>query len=232
MDSYSKAEFGYADRLNTMKHLAPNILPATLVAALLALAAGPAPAADEAVAIKNTTDTAGLPLYSTTLQQPAALPAVDVPMKPPEGPAANDNLAFSYDERPKLRTMTGNSAQTGIEFITLPHIYFYHDGYALSQEAKNILDGAAQYVYEHDNTVKRIVINGYASDIASTNYNYRLSDRRVYAVWDYLAGMGVPQELMTAHGWGETQPIDENWTRNGRQRNRHVEIQIVKLTDQ
>jgi len=199
--------------------------------ALLVLVAGPVPAADEPVAIKNTTDTAGLPLYGTTVQRAALLPAVDVPLKAPEGPVSNDNLAFSYDERPKLRTMTGTQPHTGIEFITLPHIYFYHDGFALSQEAKDILDGAAQFIYEHDNTIKRIVINGYASDIASANYNYRLSDRRVYAVWDYLAGLGVPQDLMSANGWGETRPIDENWTRNGRQRNRHVEIQIVKATD-
>ena len=214
-----------------MKNPVIHTLPATVIATLMALT-GPVLAATGSDTIKNTTDTAGLPPYSTILQHPDVLPAVDVPMKAPEGPVSNDNLAFSYDERPKLRTMTGNRAQTGIEFITLPHINFYHDGFKLSQEAKDILDGAAQFVYENDSTIKRIVINGYASDIAGANYNYRLSDRRAYAVWDYLAGMGVPQELMMVHGWGETRPIDENWTRNGRERNRHVEIQIVKLANQ
>lgn len=229
MGSYSKAGFRRADSLDTMKHLYINIASGLLSATLL-LAGTVVEAAADAGGVKNTTDTAGLSLERVAQQQAAALPPVVVPLKPPTGPVVNDNLAFSYDERPELRTMTDSSAATAIEFITLPHIYFYHNGYELSQAAKDILDGAAQFIYEHDNTIKRIVINGYASDIASDTYNYRLSDRRVYAVWDYLTGLGVPQQLMSVHGWGETRPIDENWSRSGRARNRHVEIQIVKLT--
>jgi outer membrane protein OmpA-like peptidoglycan-associated protein len=214
-----------------MKFTALFMLPVAVITGLLTLP-GVAAAVEQDVVTTNTTDTAGLSTYRQTRQRSDLLPAINVPLKPPEESVANDNLAFSYDRRPELRTMTAVRPHAGIEFITLPHIYFNHDGFRLSREAKDILDGAAQYVYEHDSTIKRILIQGYTSNIADVNYNYRLSDRRVYAVWDYLAAMGVPLDLMSVHGWGETRPIDENWTRNGRQRNRHVEIQIVRATTQ
>jgi len=154
----------------------------------------------------------------------------DPPEPVPDSAIVNDNLAFALDSRPKLRAMTQGQPQGGIEFITLPHIFFDHDGIRLGQEAKDILDGAAQYVFENDTTVKRVLIQAHTSDIADENYNYRLSDSRAYAIWDYLASMGVPMEIMAVKSWGETQPVDENWTRAGRQRNRYVEIQLVRST--
>ena len=140
----------------------------------------------------------------------------------------NDNLAFSYEYRPPLARMT-QAAPGELEFITLPHIHFGHGENKLDPEATEILDGAAQFVFENDTTVKRIIIHGHTDDIADQNYNYRLSDRRAYAVWDYLAGKGIPTELMVVTGWGDSRPIDENWTREGRQRNRRIEIQIVQM---
>ncbi len=147
---------------------------------------------------------------------------------------ANDNLAFALDNRPRLRTMTQGTqpgqASSRLEFISLPHIFFNHDDFTLNKEARDILDGAAQFVFENDTTVRRVMIQSHSSDIADQNYNYRLSDRRAYAVWDYLAGVGVPIEIIAVKSWGEDHPIDENWTRNGRERNRHVEIQLVRAT--
>ena len=170
-----------------------------------------------------------LPFISAAMQTDMDLPAVTAPLKRPEGSVVNDNLAFSYEYRPQLQSMTQPGQSADLEFITLPHINFGHDDTRLSPQAADILNGAAQFVFENDNTIKRILINGYTNNIADKDYNYRLSDRRAYTVWDYLAGMGVPPELMVVNGWGENSPIDENWTRAGRQRNRHIEIQIVKI---
>jgi len=205
------------------------LAPLTLLAALISTAIFFTPATVRA-AQSTAQEAINLPLLSNATQTVAELPAVETPLKRPEGPVVNDNLAFSYENRPQLQTMTQVTQNSGIEFITLPHIYFGHDGIRLSPEATDILNGAAQFVFENDTTIKRILIHGHTSNIADINYNYRLSDRRAYAIWDYLAGMGVPPELMVVKGWGESRPADENWTRKGRQRNRHVEIQIVRLT--
>jgi len=204
------------------------LAPLTLLAALISTALFFAPATARADQTRPQI-TMELPLLSQTTQTSSELPTINTPLKRPEGPVVNDNLAFSYEMRPQLQTMTQAKKSADIEFITLPHISFGHDGNQLSQAATDILNGAAQFVFENDTTIKRILINGHTSNIADKNYNYRLSDQRAYTVWDYLAGMGVPPEMMVVNGWGETRPIDENWTRSGRQRNRHIEIQIVKM---
>jgi len=117
---------------------------------------------------------------------------------------------------------------TPLQFITLQHINFNHDSYTLSPEAAVILDSAAKYYLENDTTINRILIDGHTSDIADDDYNYQLSDRRAYAVWDYLASQGIDIDRMVVTGKGEMSPTDENWTRSGRDRNRRVEVKIIK----
>jgi outer membrane protein OmpA-like peptidoglycan-associated protein len=209
-----------------MNYLAPLTLLAALISTALFFSPATARAAADAAA--ETSQAIALPLLNNTTQTAIPLPAIDTPLMRPEGQVVNDNLAFSYEYRPSLVRMT-QPVPGEIEFITLPHIYFGHDGNKLSPEALDILNGAAQFVFENDTTVKRILIHGHANDIDNENYNYRLSDRRAYAVWDYLAGKGIPTGLLVVNGLGESQPIDESWTREGRARNRHIEIQIVQV---
>jgi len=137
----------------------------------------------------------------------------------------SEDLLFS--DAPELQVLTEDTL-TPLEFISLQHINFNHDSYVLSQEAVVILDSAAKYYFQNDTTINRILIDGHTSDIANDDYNYQLSDRRAYAVWDYLASQGVDIERMMVAGKGEISPTDENWTRSGRNRNRRVEVQIIK----
>jgi len=213
------------------------LAPLTLLAALISTALFFTPVtvrADQAdinpTTQEATQTTMALPFLSNSTQATSKLPAVNAPLKRPDEQVVNDNLAFSYEYRPQFQTISKPGKGTEIEFITLPHINFGHNGSQLSSRATDILNGAAQFVFENDTTIKRILINGHTSNIADMNYNLRLSDARAYTVLDYLAGMGVPPEMMVVNGWGETRPIDENWTRAGRQRNRHIEIQIVRIT--
>ncbi|MDD2863833.1 MAG: OmpA family protein, partial [Methylococcales bacterium] len=54
-------------------------------------------------------------------------------------------------------------------------------------------------------------------------YNWRLSQKRSQSVANYLKLKGVNNKL-TAHGYGESHPITENVTEEGRSRNRRVEL--------
>lgn len=201
------------------------LAPLTLLAALISTALIFTPATAHANSLLTIEE---LPLLNGQMQTPLTLPSVKTPLRRPDVQVVNDNLAFSYEYRPALTPMTQVISRQ-LAFITLPHISFGHNGIKLTPKATEILNGAAQYIFENDNTIKRILINGHSNDIADKYYNYRLSDSRAYAVWDYLAGKGIRAELMVVKGWGESRPIDENWTRAGRQRNRHVEIQIVQV---
>ncbi len=57
--------------------------------------------------------------------------------------------------------------------------------------------------------------------------NQKLSEQRARAVFEYLITHGV-QNKMYYQGYGSSQPIADNNTDDGRQKNRRVEFEIVK----
>ncbi len=69
-------------------------------------------------------------------------------------------------------------------------------------------------------------IYGHTDSTGSTMYNQKLSERRAQAVINYLVGKGVDPKRLTAKGFGESQPADLNTTKEGRQKNRRVEMNL------
>jgi OOP family OmpA-OmpF porin len=66
------------------------------------------------------------------------------------------------------------------------------------------------------------LIEGHTDSVGSDDYNLKLSDRRAKAVFDYLASRGVDPGRVKSIGKGETAPIADNATAEGRQENRRV----------
>ncbi len=140
--------------------------------------------------------------------------------------AGPDDITFP----PGLEALATDSlapAPPQLELISVQHIFFEYDKAELDERAKGILDEAARHI-DHHSMVSRVIIQGHTDEVASVAYNYRLADRRVAAVKNYLSAQGVPEALFYSAGLGEQRPIDEYWTREGRRRNRHVEIYIVQ----
>ena len=71
-------------------------------------------------------------------------------------------------------------------------------------------------------------IEGHTDSVGSKSLNQRLSDSRANAVMDYLVNNGIPAARLTAAGYGEDNPIENNNTRAGRAANRRVEVKLVK----
>ncbi len=113
------------------------------------------------------------------------------------------------------------------EFIPLRHVFFAHNQDLLDDQARRTLNDTALYL-RHATGVDRILIQGHADYTAGEDYNDHLSDRRSNAVREYLIGQGVTSDMLHLGGLGEHTPVDENWTREGRARNRRVEIYIVR----
>ncbi len=67
-----------------------------------------------------------------------------------------------------------------------------------------------------------VLVEGHTDSIGSDAYNMGLSDRRAKAVFDYLSSRGVNPARMSSVGYGETRPIADNSTDEGRQQNRRV----------
>lgn len=97
----------------------------------------------------------------------------------------------------------------------------------LSPDAKQQLDQVA----EQASTAKGYVlqVSGFASSDGSTEANRRLSQHRAENVIRYLVeNHNIPlRRIITPYGYGELQPVADNTTREGREQNRRVEVQVL-----
>lgn len=71
---------------------------------------------------------------------------------------------------------------------------------------------------------EQLEIIGHTDSTGPESHNQGLSERRAQAVADYLAGKGINPANMTVKGMGESSPVADNATREGRAANRRVEI--------
>ncbi len=73
----------------------------------------------------------------------------------------------------------------------------------------------------------KVELDGHTDSVGTDAYNQKLSERRAQIVADYLTAHGVDASRITAiKGFGETQPIDTNATKEGRARNRRTELKV------
>lgn len=71
------------------------------------------------------------------------------------------------------------------------------------------------------------VIEGHTDNIGTAKYNQGLSERRAKAVMKNLVDeFGIAAKRLSYKGYGETKPIADNATKEGRQRNRRVVANI------
>lgn len=74
----------------------------------------------------------------------------------------------------------------------------------------------------------QIQINGYTDSLGTDEYNLKLSEERAKAVRDYLVLKGIRADRIQYEGLGKAAPVGDNSTEEGRQKNRRVEIRILK----
>ena len=72
-----------------------------------------------------------------------------------------------------------------------------------------------------------ISVYGYTDDVGTQAYNLQLSQRRAEAVRDFLVQAGIPATIMSAKGFGESDPRVPGDSEQARAANRRVEIGIV-----
>jgi outer membrane protein OmpA-like peptidoglycan-associated protein len=77
-------------------------------------------------------------------------------------------------------------------------------------------------------SAEKLEVGGHTDNIGSEPYNQALSERRAVAVAHALGEAGVDANRLSAIGYGETVPLGDNGTDEGRARNRRIEIKIVK----
>jgi len=110
--------------------------------------------------------------------------------------------------------------------IVLTGVNLEFDKSRLTVKADNILDLVAASLKKNPDV--KVEVDGHCDWIGSDAYNQKLSVRRANAVRDYLIKNGVKAENLTTRGYGETKPIADNKTDEGRTLNRRVELIRIK----
>ena len=101
---------------------------------------------------------------------------------------------------------------------------FDFDKSVLRPDGKKSIDDALAKISGVD--LEMVIATGHTDSIGTDAYNQRLSERRAQAVKDYLVSKGIPASKVTTIGKGESQPVATNKTKEGRQKNRRVDIEF------
>jgi NitT/TauT family transport system substrate-binding protein len=101
-------------------------------------------------------------------------------------------------------------------------IYFEPNSAKMSLDSRAIVDEVAGFMRAYENTV--IDIEGNTDSTGSREYNMRLSGDRAGTVKQYLVDKGFPAARMRTTGKGPDNPIDNNATPEGREKNRRTDI--------
>src|SRR5215813_12780769 len=108
-------------------------------------------------------------------------------------------------------------------------IQFAFDKDNLSKDAKAALDQLATNVPNTKGYI--IALEGGTDSVGNAEYNYSLSERRANSVIQYLAGQhNIPAHKIYVVGLGKDKPVDDNKTREGRAKNRRVDVRLMTNT--
>tara|TARA_B100001105_G_scaffold217609_1_gene183645 strand:- start:1397 stop:1762 length:366 start_codon:yes stop_codon:yes gene_type:complete len=102
--------------------------------------------------------------------------------------------------------------------------YFDFDKATLKQGGKDRIDSEIAKLGQVD--LNSVIAIGHTDSIGSDAYNQKLSERRAQAVKDYMVSKGVAADRIQIKGMGESQPVADNKTKEGRAKNRRVEIEF------
>ena len=109
---------------------------------------------------------------------------------------------------------------------TLKNVYFDVGNASIRKESFSELDNLAELMSLKPNMV--IEIAGHTDSKGSNETNLTLSQERAEAVKQFLVAKGITAERIKAVGYGDSQPIADNSTEEGRQKNRRTEVRIIQ----
>jgi OOP family OmpA-OmpF porin len=115
--------------------------------------------------------------------------------------------------------------------IKVPDVLFDFNSATLKPGFGDMLDGLYRE-YKGQVRPDRIIITGHTDSVGSERYNQKLSMKRAMAVKHHMVSIGgIDRNIIETLGAGESLPIADNETEEGRAQNRRVIIKVKRATD-
>jgi OOP family OmpA-OmpF porin len=161
---------------------------------------------------------------------PQVTPTPPPPPPPPAAPSDTDRDGVidpadrCADTPPGVAVDTAGCPQQGE--ITLAGVGFETNSATLTSASRALLDPVAANLKKYPEL--QIELQGHTDSVGADQYNQRLSQQRAEAVREYLLTQGVSAAQVTSRGYGESQPVANNSTAEGRAQNRRVVMKVLR----
>ena len=132
-----------------------------------------------------------------------------------------DNVIVNYE------IVAGAPRPPSAPLYVRDSVLFAKNSVDIDSTARGVLDLGV--VLMSQNPQITIDIEGHTDSDGSDEMNQALSQRRVDVIFDYLVSQGVDPARLTKQAFGESRPIADNTTADGRAKNRRVEFRINNL---
>lgn len=109
--------------------------------------------------------------------------------------------------------------------VVLRNIFFETGKFDLKKESEAELDNLVDLLKENNTMV--VQINGHTDNVGKPADNLSLSNNRSKSVVAYLVRKGIEPARLLSKGFGETRPVSDNNTEEGRAKNRRTELQVI-----
>ncbi|HHQ47726.1 MAG TPA: OmpA family protein [Acidobacteria bacterium] len=135
-------------------------------------------------------------------------------------------VATNTSVQDSLAALHAKESPTEITIQLPGAILFDFDSAAIRADAERTLLQVVEILKAYKDRPVRV--EGHTDSIASDAYNQKLSEKRAAAVAGWLKAHGISQSRLRVVGYGESRPIADNATPEGRAKNRRVEIIVEK----
>jgi OmpA-OmpF porin, OOP family len=138
------------------------------------------------------------------------------------GLASNSGCPVSTSSTTSSSTTSTSSEVTSVMTEAMQGVQFETGSSQLKTVSYTILNKVASIML--NNPSLNLSISGHTDNVGNEANNQKLSTARAITCMKFLQNKGVSASRMTAQGYGSQQPIDDNSTKQGRDRNRRVEF--------
>ncbi len=128
--------------------------------------------------------------------------------------------------RLELTEILQDTTLTFTKHFILENVYFNTGSAILKPESFTALNNLAEVLMLKSTMI--IEISGHTDDVGDDDANLKLSQKRAESVKNYLVSKGISPLRIVPKGYGETQPIADNSTPEGKSKNRRTEVKILK----